>query len=106
LIKYEDTLTGEMNNLQVDLVVLCTALVPPQGNRSLAEILGVKVDEYGFFEVQHQLQTPLDATAPGIFLCGCCQGPKDIPDSIAQAKGAAARAAEFIASIGSMEASR
>lgn len=106
LIKYEDTLTGEMNNLQVDLVVLCTALIPPQDNQSLAETLGVKVDEYGFFEVQHQLQTPLDATAPGIFLCGCCQGPKDIPDSIAQAKGAAARAAEFIAQAGSMGASR
>jgi heterodisulfide reductase subunit A-like polyferredoxin len=106
LIKYEDTLTGEMNTLQVDLVVLCTALVPPQDNQSLAETIGVKVDEYGFFEVQHQLQTPLDATAPGIFLCGCCQGPKDIPDSIAQAKGAAARAAEFIAQAGSMEAAR
>jgi heterodisulfide reductase subunit A-like polyferredoxin len=106
LIKYEDTLTGEMHNLQVDLVVLCTALVPPQDNQNLAETLGVKVDEYGFFEVQHRLQTPLDATAPGIFLCGCCQGPKDIPDSIAQAKGAAARAAEFIAQAGSMEASR
>jgi heterodisulfide reductase subunit A-like polyferredoxin len=106
LIKYEDTLTGEMNNLQVELVVLCTALVPPQDNQSLAETLGVKVDEYGFFEVQHQLQTPLDATARGIFLCGCCQGPKDIPDSIAQAKGAAARAAEFIAQAGSMEAPR
>jgi len=106
LIKYEDTLTGEMNNLQVDLVVLSTALVPPQDNQSLAETLGVKVDEYGFFEVQHQLQTPLDATAPGIFLCGCCQGPKDIPDSIAQAKGVAARAAEFIARACSMEAPR
>jgi heterodisulfide reductase subunit A-like polyferredoxin len=106
LIKYEDTLTGEMNTLQVDLVVLCTALVPPRDNQSLAETLGVKVDEYGFFEVQHQLQTPLDSTAPGIFLCGCCQGPKDIPDSIAQAKGAAARAAEFIAQAGSMEAAK
>jgi heterodisulfide reductase subunit A-like polyferredoxin len=104
LIKYEDTLTGEMNNLQVGLVVLCTALVPPQDNQRLAETLGVKVDEYGFFEVQHKLLAPLDATAPGIFLCGCCQGPKDIPDSIAQAKGAAARAVEFIARTGSLEA--
>jgi len=106
LIKYEDTLTGEMKNLQVDLTVLCTGLVPPQDNRRLAETLGVKVDEYGFFEVQHQLFAPLDATARGIFLCGCCQGPKDIPDSIAQAKGAAARATEFIARTRSMEAPR
>jgi heterodisulfide reductase subunit A len=97
LIKYEDTLTGEMKKLQVNLVVLCTALVPPPDNLRLAETLGVRVDEYGFFQVRHPLLAPLDATAPGIFLCGCCQGPKDIPDSIAQAKGAAARAVEFIA---------
>jgi heterodisulfide reductase subunit A-like polyferredoxin len=106
LIKYEDTLTGEMKTLLADLVVLCTALVPPQDNRKLAETLGVEVDEYGFFEVPNLLQTPLDATSPGVFLCGCCQGPKDIPDSIAQAKGAAARAAEFIARTESVEASR
>jgi heterodisulfide reductase subunit A-like polyferredoxin len=106
LLKYEDTLTGEMKTLLVDLVVLCTALVPPQDNRKLAETLGVEVDEFGFFEVPNLLQTPLDATSPGIFLCGCCQGPKDIPDSIAQAKGAAARAAEFIARTESVEASR
>ena len=106
LITYEDTLTGEMKTLLVDLVVLCTALVPPQDNRKLAETLGVEVDEYGFFEVPNLLQTPLDATAPGVFLCGCCQGPKDIPDSIAQAKGAAARAAEFIARTQSVEAAR
>jgi heterodisulfide reductase subunit A-like polyferredoxin len=106
LLKYEDTLTGEMKTLQVDLVVLCTALVPPQDNRKLAETLGVEVDKYGFFEVPNLLQTPLDATSPGVFLCGCCQGPKDIPDSIAQAKGAAARAAEFIARTESVEAAR
>jgi heterodisulfide reductase subunit A-like polyferredoxin len=97
LIEYEDTLTGEMKKLQANLVVLCTALVPPPDNQRLAEVLGARVDEYGFFEVQHPLLAPLDATAPGIFLCGCCQGPKDIPDSIAQAKGAAAKAVEFIA---------
>ena len=106
LIKYEDTLTSEMKTLQVDLVVLCTALVPPQDNRKLADTLGVEVDEFGFFEVPNLLQTPLDATSPGVFLCGCCQGPKDIPDSIAQAKGAAARAAEFIARTESVEAAR
>jgi heterodisulfide reductase subunit A len=97
LIEYEDTLTGEMKKIQVNLVVLSTALVSTQDNRKLAEILGARLDKYGFFEVQHPLLAPLDATTPGIFLCGCCQGPKDIPDSIAQAKGAAARTAEFIA---------
>jgi heterodisulfide reductase subunit A len=96
LIEYEETITGELKTLQVNLVVLCTGLVPDRDNLKLAEILGVKVDEYGFFEVQNPLRTPNIATSPGVFLCGCCQGPKDIPDSIAQAKGAAARAAEFI----------
>ncbi len=97
LISYEDTITGEMKTLQAELVVLCTALVPPLDNRKLADTLAIEVDEYGFFKVPSQLQAPMDSTSPGIFLCGCCQGPKDIPDSIAQAKGAAARAAEFIA---------
>ncbi len=106
LIKYEDTLTGEMKALQAELVVLCTALIPHQDNRKLADTLAIEVDEFGFFEVPDQLQVPMDSTSPGIFLCGCCQGPKDIPDSIAQAKGAAARAAEFIAQTGPAEATR
>ena len=105
-IKYEDTLTGEMKTLQADLVILCTGMVPPQDNWKIAETLGIKIDEFGFFEVQNSLQKPLDSTSPGVFLCGCCQSPKDIPDSIAQAKGAAARAAEFITRTDSMEASR
>jgi heterodisulfide reductase subunit A-like polyferredoxin len=106
LINYEDTLTGEIKTLQAELVVLCTGLVPHQDNRKLADTLSIEVDEYGFFEVPNQLQVPMDSTSPGVFLCGCCQGPKDIPDSIAQAKGAAARAAEFIARTDSSEALR
>ena len=97
LIKYEDTLTGEIRNFQADLVVLCTALAPPPDNKVFAEISGIEVDEYGFFQVGHLLLAPLNATKPGIFLSGCCHNPKDIPDSIAEAKGAAARAAEFLA---------
>ena len=96
-IKYEDTLTGEMKSLQVDLVILCTALVPPPDNKELAETLGIRVDEYGFFQVRHPLLAPLDATAPGIFLSGCCHTPQDIPDSVAEGKGAATRAVEFLA---------
>jgi len=85
-----------MRSLQVDLVVLCTALVPPPENKELAEILGIRVDEYGFFQVRHPLLAPLDATAPGIFLSGCCHTPQDIPGSVAEGKGAAARAVEFL----------
>ena len=101
ILNYEDTLTGEMKSLQVDLVVLCTALVPSPDNRKLAEILGIRVDEYGFFQVRHPLLAPLDATTPGIFLSGCCHNPQDIPDSVAEGKGAAARTAEFLSRINS-----
>jgi heterodisulfide reductase subunit A-like polyferredoxin len=100
-IKYENTLTGEMKSLQVDLVVLCTALVPPPDNKKLAKTLGIKVDEYGFFQVGHTLLAPLNSTKPGIFLSGCCHKPQDIPDSVAEGKGAAARVAEFLAGMGS-----
>jgi len=79
------------------MVVLSTALVPPLENRELARKLGVRVDKYGFFQVRHPLLAPLDASAPGIFLCGCCHSPQDIPDSVAEGKGAAARAVEFLA---------
>ena len=104
LLRYEETQTGEMKTFLADLVVLSTGLIPPTGNFALADILKVDTDKYGFFEARNKLQLPLDSTAPGIFLCGCCEGPKDIPDSIAHAKGAAARASEFLVKSGYLEA--
>jgi heterodisulfide reductase subunit A len=96
LIKFEDTLTGEIKNLEVNLLVLCTPLFPSPENKALADIFNIELTESNYFKVENPLLSPLDSTSKGIFLCGCCQGPKDIPDSIAQAKGAAARAVEFI----------
>jgi len=100
-IWYEDTLSGEINEVKVDLVVLCPAMVPRKDSQGLARVLGVEVDEYGFFKSKHPLRSPIDSTKPGVFLCGCCQGPKDISDSVAQASGAAGRVAEFLASLSS-----
>ena len=97
IISYEDTYTGKIKELGVDLTVLCTALTPRPESKGLADILGIEVDEHGFFKNKHPLSAPVDSTKPGIFICGYCQGPRDIPDSIAQASGAAARAAEIIA---------
>jgi len=97
-IWYDDTLTREIKSLSdVDLVVLCPALVPRGTNKKLAEITGVQLDECGFFKVTHPLFAPVDSTVPGIYVCGYCQSPKDIPDSVAQASAAAARAAEALA---------
>jgi heterodisulfide reductase subunit A len=97
---YDDTLTREIKSLSdVDLVVLCPALVPRKTNKELAEIMGLQLDDCGFFKVKHPLLAPVDSTVPGIYVCGYCQSPKDIPDSVAQASAAAARAAEALAMI-------
>jgi len=97
-IWYDDTLTREIKSLNdVDLVVLCSALFPREGNKELAQILGIELDDCGFFKVTHPLLAPVDSTVPGIYVCGYCQSPKDIPDSVTQASAAAARAAEALA---------
>ncbi len=96
-IWYDDTLTREIKSLNdVDVVILCPALLPRQGNIKLASIMGVELDECGFFKVVHPLLAPVDTTVPGIYVCGYCQSPKDIPDSVSQASAAAARAAEAL----------
>jgi heterodisulfide reductase subunit A len=97
-IWYEDTITGSIQNLTFDLVVLCPALVPRAGAKDLAKILGVKADKYGFFKASDDIVSPVDTTIPGIFACGYCLGPKtgDIPDSIMQGSATAARVAEIL----------
>ncbi len=67
--------------------------------------MGVELDEYGFYKSQNPILAPLDTTREGIFVCGYCQEPKDIPDSIADASGAAARAAEIVESVAIVEGS-
>lgn len=96
-IKYEDTMEQRVKFLEVDMVVLCPALVPSPKNRKLAEALGIETDEYGFFKVRDPLLAPVDTRVEGIFVCGYSQSPKDIPEAVSQASGAAARAAEAIA---------
>jgi heterodisulfide reductase subunit A len=93
IIKYEDAATSRPQRMTVDLAVLATSLVPRHDAPQLAGVLGIALDEYGF--VKTETFTPTDTTRPGILACGCCLGPADIPQSVAQASAAAARAAEF-----------
>jgi heterodisulfide reductase subunit A len=58
----------------------------------VAELLGLACSPDGFFQEAHPKYRPVESTRPGVFLAGCCQGPKDIPDAVAQAKAAAASA--------------
>ena len=91
-IRYKDTLTGEVTEDTVDMLVLSTAIKPNESNKKLGKVLGIEVDENGFFKQQELLTDPIQSTREGIFLAGCIQGPKDIPDSVAMASGAAAKA--------------
>lgn len=96
-INYEDMSTGEMKILYADMVVLCPALVPKTENKKLAAHMGIEVDGSGFFKAKNLLTAPVDTNISGIYICGYCQSPKDIPESVTQASGAAARASEAIA---------
>lgn len=95
IVWYESTTTQKVEHETFDMVVLATACVPTEGTAKVAELFGVELDTNGFFKT-HPL-APLNTTRPGIFTCGCAQGPMDIPESVAQASSAAARAAEVVA---------
>lgn len=89
---YEDPATSRPREMRVDLAVLATSIVPGPGVAALAEVLSLELDEYGFFET-HPL-SPTDTTREGVYACGSCRDPVDIPQAVAQASGAAARAAQ------------
>jgi len=91
-----DTTTNKLFEIKTDLVVLVPALVPRQDSEELARILRISTSEDGFFLEAHPKLKPVDTATNGIFIAGCCQGPKDIQDTVAQASGAAARAANIL----------
>jgi len=94
LIWYEDFDRRSPGILEVDLVVLVNSLIPSRGIHQLAHLLGVELDRYGFVKTDPYSST--ETTVAGIFACGYCEGPKDIPESVAQASGAAAKALEIL----------
>jgi len=86
-----DTLTGRPLEVAADLVVLATATVPSAGAKDLGQRLRISVDEHGFFSEAHPKLRPVESLTAGVFLAGAGQFPKDIPETIAQASGAAAK---------------
>ncbi|MEE8402479.1 MAG: CoB--CoM heterodisulfide reductase iron-sulfur subunit A family protein [Candidatus Hydrothermarchaeaceae archaeon] len=105
-ICYDDTSTGEVKEEVVDLVVLAPALKPSTGSEKLAKMLGITLDRFGYFSEVTE-ESPFDTIKPGIFITGACTGPKDIPDSVGQASGAAVRAGSLLSgSKGSLTAAR
>ena len=86
-----DTLTGLPIEVQADLVVLATATVPRADAVELGQRLRVGTDEQGFFSEAHPKLRPVESLTAGMFLAGAAQFPKDIPETVAQASGAAAK---------------
>ncbi len=88
----EDTLTKERLRVPVDMVILSVGLQPAEGADEVARMLGISQDLDGWFNELHPKLAPVQTATDGVFIAGCCQGPKDIPDTVAQANGAAAEA--------------
>ena len=86
-----DTLTGKRIELSCDLVVLGMAMIPDPESKELMRILGINTDSHGFINEAHYKLRPLETNIPGIYVAGTAQGPRDIPDSVAQASGAASK---------------
>jgi heterodisulfide reductase subunit A len=86
-----DTLTGLPIEVEADLVVLATATVPRADAQQLGQRLRVSTDEHGFFSEAHPKLRPVESLSAGIFLAGAAQFPKDIPETVAQASGAASK---------------
>jgi heterodisulfide reductase subunit A len=96
IIRAEDTLLGEPIELEAEMVVLATAAKSCGDAGEVSRVLNVTRGMDGFFMESHPKLKPLDTAVDGIFLAGACQGPKDIPYSVAQGSGAAARAATVL----------
>ncbi len=91
-----DTTTNKLFEIVTDMVVLVPALLPRKDAEELARLLRISRSSEGFYMEAHPKLRPVDGTVDGIFIAGCCQSPKDIQDTVAQASGAAARAATII----------
>jgi len=88
----EDTLLGRPVDIEVDLVILAAATQPKEGANVLRKKFGVSASQDGWMLEAHPKLNPCGTTTAGVFLAGVCQGPKDIPDTVAQAEGAASAA--------------
>jgi len=91
IVKGSDTQLGEQVEIEADMVVTATAVMPQEGADLLAQKLGISYDKYNFYSEAHAKLRPVECATAGIYLAGACHGPKDIPESVAQASAASAK---------------
>ena len=91
-IAVENTATGAVETLDLDMLVLALGVKPARSTQKLQEMLGLQLTSDGFFLEAHPKLQPVDAATRGVFYAGCAEAPKDVKDSVTQASAAAARA--------------
>ncbi|MFX0078063.1 MAG: 4Fe-4S binding protein [Candidatus Hermodarchaeota archaeon] len=97
VVRGEDTFLAQPVETEADIVVLSCGIEAAKDQEDLARIFGIQRSADGFFLEAHPKLRPVETNTDGIFIAGAAQGPKDIPDSVAQAKGAAASALSMVA---------
>jgi len=96
VIRAEDTLAGFVRRIPVDMVVLSVGLEPQADAQDVRRLFNISCASEGWFLERHPKLAPVSTFTEGIYIAGACQGPKDIPDSVAQAGAAAAEALALI----------
>ncbi|MFW9908485.1 MAG: FAD-dependent oxidoreductase [Candidatus Thorarchaeota archaeon] len=96
----ENTEVGALTDDEYELVVLCPGIKPPDANKEISDNLGIEIDSNGYISSLDPIVTPVDTSIPGVFVCGCAEGPKDIPDSVVSGSAAAMRASIILSNGG------
>ncbi|MFX1560099.1 MAG: FAD-dependent oxidoreductase [Promethearchaeota archaeon] len=91
-VRFENTETGFLQQVDHDLVVISPGVQPPDGLADIAVELNMNLSEEGYVRVEDCMTRPVDTSIDGVFVCGCADGPKDIPDSVSAGSAAAMRA--------------
>jgi heterodisulfide reductase subunit A len=99
IIQVEDTETGNLMIIEHDLLVISPGLVPNEDMASFAEELELDLSDEGYIDVRDELVSPVDTSRDGVYVCGCADGPKDIPDSVTAGSAAAMRASIILGKV-------
>ncbi|RMF41071.1 MAG: CoB--CoM heterodisulfide reductase iron-sulfur subunit A family protein, partial [Anaerolineae bacterium] len=91
IVQVEDTLAGRQRRIPVDMAILSVGLEPQRDAYETAKLFGISCSANGWYTEKHPKLDPVATMTEGIFIAGACQGPKDIPTSVAQGAAAAAR---------------
>lgn len=96
LLRYEDIEAGHLREQEVDMVVLAVGIESTNDSNELARMVDIQTDKQGWLIQIHQEDNPIDTATAGVTIAGMCQGPKDIPETVAQASAAASRVLQSI----------